>query len=127
MESKLTAKANISTQTILYLLGVVVVIIITGWFATSNPFSMIAAVDSVNEDLKQLTYRMNNACNTLDYYSRYNPITENAIIEFFPGEVCVSSVVGGISSKVIKRCAELSCKFDSEQRVFSQNVTYIGK
>jgi len=107
--------------------GVIVALMIVGWFMTNNPLELLRTVESLDEDLKHISQRLGNACNSLTYYTEYNPVTETGYVEFEEGRVCVGKQKKAWqSSKIIRRCTVVPCKVDTPVRVEFGGITSIS-
>ena len=119
MRCRWTAKANTAVNLIAWMTSIAAVLIAVMWFMRNNPYVYLTAVDSLDEDVLQLSQRINNACNTISYYSEYNPVTEQGFVEFRPGELCIrKEYVGGTLRKgerKIQRCAKTLCVLDAPE------------
>ena len=117
----MTAKASVSTNIIMWFTGILAASIIALWFISNNPFTYVATTDKIEEDLLQITQIVMHACNTLDYYAEYNPVTEEGVVVFSENEVCIE-VIG---KNTLKRCAPLLCRINSNASLELQYITDI--
>ena len=124
MEFQWTAKASGATNMILWFTGIIAALIIVIWFVKNNPFGYLAAVDNLEEDIMQLNQRISNACNTLNYYSKYNPVTEQGFIDFSEEDVCIRKEKSQ-AFRYIRRCVKLACTLNTTKTFNLANITYI--
>ena len=72
-------------------IGVVLsVIIVAMWFITViEPVQF--ETDRVQRDLNDLSIALTNACNSLEYEKRYNPVTEEGSLHFNASHTCINT------------------------------------
>jgi hypothetical protein len=128
MALRWTARGSTAVNVITWITNIAAILIAVIWFAKNNPFPYLAAADSLDEDLWQLSQRVNSACTTARYYSEYNPISEKGLAEFSPGEVCLHrDLVGSFAtrSRQISRCSQTACYLNASRTLNLATLTYI--
>jgi len=116
-----TAKANVATQLIMWFTGITAAVVIGFWFLSNNPFTYLAQIDRMDEDLLQLSQSIMHACNTMTYYSEYNPVTEKGFIDFRPEEICIR----GKGVEAIQRCVPTLCLLNTTTTLELDYITYV--
>jgi len=114
----LTARASITPQLIMWVTGIVVALIVSLWFISNNPFNYLVEIDSIDEDLQQLSQVVMHACNTLTYYFEYNPVTEVGTIDFTENEICMKK-------GDLRRCVPTMCGINTTMQFELKHLTYI--
>ena len=97
---------------VMWMAGIAAVLVVSLWFFQKNPYVYITVANELEEDLRQVSLRAGNACNTLSYYSIYNPLNEQGYIEASETELCISKVPSGELGSgpgKLRRCQGLPC------------------
>ena len=109
------AKADSSTQILMWLVAAAAAIICMLWLGKSiSPAHLV--MDKVQADLDNLQMRFSDACNSEHYLSRYNALTEEGNLSISNTEIC-------IRSKTVGLCAYLACATSLKQTILLDDIT----
>jgi hypothetical protein len=125
---RLTARGSTAVNMFAWITSVTAIMIGVVWFIQNNPIAYMAASDRLDEDLWQLSQRLNDACSNTRYYSAYNPLSEKGVVSFNKGEVCIevtlTSTLGG-RSRVLHKCVQVMCQIGVQDSLDLGSLTAI--
>jgi len=99
--SRWTAKADSSTNIIMWVGGIIAVLIMVIWYA-KNLYPTHTAVDIIESDLLNIQQSVNQACMSVSYKHEYNPITETGVFAADHSRICINTTM-------VAACREVFC------------------
>jgi hypothetical protein len=125
----LNARGRTATNVIMWFAGIIAVLIIGVWFMQNNPYGYLVTIDRLDEDILQLSQRINGACNAFEYYAEYNPLSEKGYVDFTGQELCIRTseeIANPQKSDVrVRRCVSIPCSVNSTTTLDLSDLTYI--
>ncbi len=115
--------ASTAVNVIMWFTGIVAVLIILVWFLQNNPYKQLVLVDQIDEDLLQLSEQISSACMTMEYRSKYNPVTESGFASFSGRDLCIERE--GVRGNTLRRCSLLACELNLTKTLDLSTYNYI--
>ncbi|MCB9362177.1 hypothetical protein H6504_01965 [Candidatus Woesearchaeota archaeon] len=107
-----TAKGNVLTNMVVYIILIIVGMYFFYWFITSNPAIRLSETDKLEQDVGVISRAMAHAC-TADAYTYEASLQSDVVnLTMTKDDICLISASG------IRRCKMLTCE--------GEEVSYIG-
>jgi hypothetical protein len=114
------AKGSTAVNMFAWFTSIAAIMIGVIWFMKHNPVAYLSASERLDEDLWQISQRLNDACTTSRYYSTYNPLNERGTVAFNPGEVCIELQLRGALTgepQKLHKCATTVCQLNVHKTI----------
>jgi hypothetical protein len=121
MRSRLTARAEATSEIISWLALVVGGLILIVWLFKSGALRPTDTIEELDKDILQVQIMLDEACTTMEYRNSYNPLMETGIINVTGNELCITLITDATGH--ITRCAHTVCNLSLPGPLDLANIT----
>ncbi|MFO7710610.1 MAG: hypothetical protein R6V53_02495 [Candidatus Woesearchaeota archaeon] len=116
------------SNALMYAGVVLVMILLSYWFVSNNPYRTFAIVDRMDADLIHLTDIANEACLSDKYRASYVPKLSRGELTIMEDTLCIELNDPSTSAnKVIQRCSHLHCEHSTKSYSLNGSKIWITK
>jgi hypothetical protein len=112
-----SVKGDSTVNVIMWIGGILAVLICVTWYM-QKVYPIHISVERADQDLTSIQGKINSACNSFGYESRYNPVTEKGVLTINGSVICINAT--GSSS-----CREALCSINDFFTADLENITDI--